>query len=128
MPRRKTGSLPVVAKHKWDKSIVVGDLVTILKEVPHIYQVKEVQERNLAPHDFYNHPSIASSGLTEGTEVAPLLLLQRVREAPSYFLLPLGRTYSYKLDAYKVVKVTVEDVQAVMDNLNQLKFEIQGNS
>lgn len=127
MPRRKTGSLPVLVKHEWDKSIVVGDLVTIPKEVPHIYQVKEVQERNLAPHDFYNHPSIVSSGLSSGAEIAPLLVLQRVREAPSYFPLPLGRTYSYKLDAYKVVKVTAEDVQAVIDNLNQLKSEIQGN-
>lgn len=126
MPRRKTASLSVVAAHNWDRSIKVGDLVTILKDIPHLYQVIDIQERTLAPHDFYNHPALASSRLEEGASVAPLVVIQRVREAPSYFLLPLGRTYRSKLDAYKLVKVSVEDVQSVIDNLNQIKSEILG--
>ena len=128
MPRRKGASLATAARHEWDSSLVVGDLVTLIKEIPHIYVVKEIHSRQIMTHDLYNHPSISESGVKEGADICPLLVVQRVREAPSYGIIPLGRTYSYKIDAYKVQKIAISDVQFVLDNLNDIKTELLSKS
>jgi len=124
-PKHREGALSAIAIHEWERSLAVGDFVTLVNEIPHIYVVKDLQRRIILAHDLFNNPSIAVRGLKEGDEIPPLLQVQRVREAPSYALLPLGRTFAYKVDAYKVTKITFEDVQFVVSNLLALGREIQ---
>jgi len=120
--KRLEGSVQVIASHDWDRSLAQGDFVCLMADgnVPNIYEIRELQTRVIMEHELFNNPSLLARGFKPGDELPPLLLIRRVRDAPGYQETRIRHTIERKVDADKVVKVTLEQIQFVVDNLNSL--------
>lgn len=129
--RRKSKRLespPQILAHKeWDASLKQGDFVCLATDgnVPHVYEVREFYPRILMEHELFNNPSLLARGFKPGDELPPLLVIRRVRDAPSYRETAARHTIERKVDADKVVKVTLEQIQFMTGNLNALATQIR---
>lgn len=117
----------VLASKEWDPSLKQGDFVCLSTDgnVPHVYEVREFYSRILMEHELFNNPSLLARGFKPGDELPPLLVIRRVRDAPAYQETAVRHTIERKVDADKVVKVTLEQIQFVIDNLNALAAQIR---
>lgn len=120
--KRLEGSVQVIASKDWDRSLAKGDFVCLAADgnVPHVYEVRDYEARVIMEHELFNNPSLLARGFKPGDELPPLLLIRRVRDAPAYSETRVRHTIERKVDADKVVKVTLEQIQFVVDNLNSL--------
>lgn len=120
-------SMRFTASKEWDRSIIEGDLVCLTQDrnIPHIYQVTEVVPRMLMDHHFYLHEGLEKTGKKPGDDVAPAIKILRVREAPGYQLLPSRKTLARTVDAWNLVKVTLEQIDFVTKNLEDMAAYIK---
>lgn len=129
MPRKRRleGSAGVIASHDWDRTLQQGDFVCLVvdADVPHVYEVREFYPRVIMQHELYNNPGLLARGFKPGDELPPLLVIRRVRNAPGYQETPARHTIERKVDADKVVKVTLEQIQFVIENLSALADAIR---
>jgi hypothetical protein len=116
----------VLANHGWDTSLKKGDFVCLSTDgtTPHIYEVREHHPRIIMDHELFNSPSLLAKGFKPGDELPPLLVVRRVRDAPGYQETRVRHTIERKIDADLVVKVTLDQIQVVIDNLNALRAQI----
>lgn len=126
MAKLERGS-QVIAGHEWDPTLKEGDFVCLHIDgnITHIYEVREFHQRILMDHEFFNNPSLAARGFKPGDELPPSLVIQRVRWAPTYELVGPRQTWRKKIDADRVYKVTLGQIQNVIDNLNSLADTIR---
>lgn len=123
MGRSTRSPTQVLALHGWDNTLKQGDFVCLMTDgtTPHVYEVREHYPRVIMDHELFNNPSLLAKGFKAGDELPPLLVIRRVRDAPGYQETRARHTIERKVDADKVVKVTVEQIQALIDNLNSLR-------
>lgn len=121
--RRRTRRLEsppqALAEVEWDRSLAIGDLVCLAADgnVPHIYEIRELHPRVLMEHELHNNPTLLARGVESGSELPASLVIRRVRDAPGYKRTPVRHTLDRKVDANKVIKVTLEQVYSVTANL-----------
>lgn len=120
MTRKSLESPPqILATQEWDRTIEENDLVCLCADgnVPHVYEVREFYPRVLMEHELFNNPSLLAKGFKPGDELPPLLVIRRVRTAPGYEEVPVRHTIQRKVDASKVVKVTMSQILSLVQNL-----------
>ncbi len=79
-------------------------------------------------HELFNNPSLLARGFKPGDELPPLLVIRRVRDAPLFSETPIRHTIERTVDADKVVKITVAEVQAVIQNLTSLIVQLEAQA
>ena len=122
--RNRIASVAITATKDWDRDIKVGSRVLVKADpFPHVYEVTSCESRFLGEHDLWNFPSLMKKGFEGGYEISPLLVLVRSRLAPSWNR-DDGAVFTRKMDAQFVHLLTPADVQAVIDNLNELMAEL----
>lgn len=124
--RRRTRRLEsppqALAEVEWDRSLSVGDLVCLASDgnVPHVYEIRELHPRMLMEHELHNNPTLLARGIESGAELPSSLVIRRVRDAPGYKKTAVRHTLERKVDADKVIKVTLEQVYTVAANLLEI--------
>ena len=124
--RRLEAPTQGIAEREWDPTLKQGDFVCLPTDgnVPHVYEVREFYPRIIMDHELWNNPSLLAKGFKPGDELPPLLVIRRVRDAPGYAETAVRHTIERKVDADKVVKVTLDQIRFVVDNLNALAAQI----
>ena len=120
--KRLEGSSQILILRSWDLSLKKEDFVCLVADgnVPHVYEVREFYPRVIMEHELCNNPSLLSRGFKPGDQLPPLLVVRRIRDAPGYTETRAHHTIERKVDADKVVKITLEQIQFVTDNLSSL--------